>query len=271
MLPEHEAITSVRNPLVKRVRALGQRDARRAEGVIVVEGLRAIIEAVRAGHAVETILYAPERLRSPLARETIDQARAGGSALVPATPEVLDSLSERDASQGIIAIVARPRATIAAIPAHGTPLVLALFEPQDPGNIGTIARTADGAGAAALVIMGARGADPFDPKAVRSSMGALFSIPIIELGATAHAITALQGCQLALIGAAGQGAVDLWDAPLAGRVALLLGNERAGLPLDALAACAAVVRIPMHGQADSLNVAAAAAICAFEAVRQRRS
>lgn len=271
MVPEHEVITSLRNPLVKRVRALGHREARRAEGIIVVEGLRAIIAAVQAGHTVETILYASERLRSPLATTTIREAQAGGTVLVPATPDVLDSLSDRDASQGIIALVARPAATIAAIPATGSPLVLALFEPQDPGNIGTIVRTADGAGAVALVIFGARGADPFDPKAVRSSMGSLFAVPIIELGATAQAISLLQSRNLALVGAAGQGAVDLWDAPLAGRVALLLGNERAGLPEDVLAACTTVARIPMHGQADSLNVAAAAAIFAFEAVRQRHA
>jgi TrmH family RNA methyltransferase len=270
MNPPAELITSVRNPLVKRIRALGHRDARQAEGVIVIEGLRAIIEAAQSGVAIETILYAPERLRSALARETIAAAGERGAPLVAATPAVLDALSERDASQGIVAVAARPHAALSAIPATGAPLVLALHEPQDPGNIGTIARTADGAGAVALVIFGARAADPFDPKAIRASMGSLFALPVIEVRGIAEALAGLRGRGLRLVGAAGAGAIDLWDAPLTGPTAILLGNERAGLPAEALAACDAIVRIPMHGHADSLNVAAAAAICAFEAVRQRR-
>lgn len=265
-----EMITSMRNPLVKRIRALGHREARLAEGMIVIEGLRAIIEAVQSGIAIETLLYAPERLRSPLAQETIAAAEVRGTHLVAAAPAVLDALSERDASQGIIAVAARPHAAFDAIPTSGAPLVLALHEPQDPGNIGTIARTADGAGATALVIFGPHAADPFDPKALRASMGSLFALPVIEVRVIADALAALRGRGLQLVGAAGAGATDLWDAPLTGSTALLLGNERAGLPPEALAACDTSVRIPMHGHADSLNVAAAAAICAFEAVRQRR-
>lgn len=262
-------ITSMRNPLVKRVRGLSRREAREAEGVIVVEGLRAIIEAVRVGVRVETMLYAPERLRSAVAQAALDDAREQGAQLIDASPEVLDALSEREASQGIIAILQRPHATIAAIPDTGTPLVIALFEPQDPGNVGTIARTADGAGAAALVTFGARGVDPFDPKAIRSSMGAIFALPVVALGATVPALAALRSRGLRLVGTSDKGADDLWHVPLVGPVALLMGNERAGLDAAALAACDAVARIPLAGHADSLNVAAAAAIFLFEAVRQR--
>jgi TrmH family RNA methyltransferase len=265
-----DLISSKQNPLVKRIRALAHREARLAEGAIVIEGLRAIIEAVQSGMEIETLLVADERVRSPLAHRTIADAEGRGTQIAHATPEVLDALSERDASQGIIAIARRPQADIAAIPATGAPLVVALHEPQDPGNIGTIARTADGAGAVALVTFGAKSADPFDPKAIRASMGSIFALPVIELGATSAALAALQSRGVRLVGAAGAGAVELWVAPLAGATAILLGNERAGLPPEALAACDAVARIPMAGRADSLNVAAAAAILLFEAVRQRR-
>lgn len=265
-----DLITSKQNPLVKRIRALAHREARLAEQAIVIEGLRAIIEAVQSGVTLETLLVAEERVRSPLARRTISDAEGRGTHIAYATPDVLDALSERDASQGIIAIARRPQASIAAIPATSAPLVVALHEPQDPGNIGTIARTADGAGAVALAIFGAKSADPFDPKAIRASMGSIFALPVMELGPTSGALAALQSRGLRLVGAAGAGAVDLWEAPLAGATAILMGNERAGLPDEALAACAAVARIPMSGRADSLNVAAAAAIFLFEAVRQRR-
>ncbi len=261
-------IASRHNPLVKRVRGLARRAARMAEGVILIEGLRAIIEAVWSGVAIETMLYAPDRLRSDLARATVSQAREAGARVVLVEAALLDEIADRDASQGLIAVAARPAAAIAAVPTTGAPLVIALFEPQDPGNVGAIARTADGAGAAALVTCGARGVDVFDPKAVRASMGSLFALPVIELGDMIDAIASLRGRGLAVVGAAGSGKVDLWHAPLAGPVAIVMGNERAGLPPEALAACDVVARIPMAGRADSLNVAAAAAIFAFEAVRQ---
>ncbi len=266
---QDDIITSTRNPLVKRVRALSRRDAREAEDVVVVEGLRAIVEAVRAGAGVETILYAPDRLRSPLARETLARTQEQGAQLVQAGAAVLDALSERDASQGAVAVVRRPHATVADIPMTGTPLVIALCEPQDPGNAGTIMRAADGAGAAAVAIAGKRGVDPFDPKAIRASMGSIFAVPIIQLGEPMEALTQLRSRGLLLAGTSDKGAVDLWDAPLAGPVAILMGNERAGLSADVLAACDVVARIPLTGRADSLNVATAAAIFLFEAVRQR--
>ena len=264
-----EIITSKQNALIKRMRALGHREDRLAEGMVVVEGLRAIIEAVHARVRVETVLVAPERIRSELARQTITTARERGAHYVTATPEVLDSLSERDTSQGIIAIVERPQATL---PRQKNQLFIALYEPQDPGNIGTIARTADGAGASALLLFGRKYADPFDPKSIRASMGSVFTIPIIELGAAATALAELQTRDLRLIGAAGQAdAVNLWDVPLRGSVAIVLGNERGGLPPEVLGACHTVASLPMHGHADSLNLAAAAAIFAYEAVRQRRA
>lgn len=267
-----ELITSKQNALIKRMRALGHREARIAEGMVVVEGLRAIIEVVHAQVSVETLLVAPERIRSELARQTIITARKRGAQYVTATPEVLDSLSERDTSQGIIAIAARPQATLGNIPRKPNQLIMALYEPQDPGNIGTIARTADGAGATALVIFGKKYADPFDPKSIRASMGSVFTLPIIELGPTATALAAMQTRDLHLIGAAGaSGTVELWDVPLRGSVAIVLGNERAGLPPEVLDACHTVANVPMLGHADSLNLAAAAAIFAYEAVRQRRS
>ncbi|MBA3824337.1 MAG: RNA methyltransferase [Ktedonobacterales bacterium] len=263
-------ISSTRNPLVKRIRGLRHREARASEGVVLVEGLRAIIEAVQVGVKIETLLYAPERLRSDLAKATVEQARKRGAQLVLATPEVLDDLSDRDVSQGIFAIAPRPQHIWEEVPLHVAPFVLGIYEPQDPGNVGTITRTSDGAGAAAVITFGAQGADPFDPKAIRASMGSIFSVPVVELGKTELALRALRDRKLRLVGASDKGIIDLWDAPLLEPTVILLGNERAGLPPNVLERCDSVVRIPLAGHADSLNVAAAAAIFAFEAVRQRR-
>lgn len=262
-----ELITSPRNPLLKRVRGLLRHDT--TDEVIAVEGLRAIIEAARAGVAFRQVLYAPDRVRSALAEEALDLAEEQGAQVVPVAAAALDEVSARDASQGMIALVQRPDATLDDLAPTEHPLIVALFEPQDPGNVGTIARTADGAGAAALVVLGERAVDAFHPRAIRASMGSLFALPIITLLDVPAGITTLRARGLALVGAAGSGAMALWHAPLTGPVAILLGNERAGLPDDVLAACDAVARIPLTGHADSLNVAAAAAIFLFEAVRQR--
>jgi len=264
-------ITSHRNPLIKQIRALAKREERQREHLIVVEGLRAIIAAVDAQLPITTVVYAPERIRSQLAQRTLATLTARGTNMNIAVASILDDLSERDASQGIVAIMPRPVVDLHRLPHVATnPLVIVLHEPQDPGNVGTIARTADSAGAAALVTIGTQGVDVFDPKAIRASMGSLFAMPVIELGEITHAVKILQSVGYALIGTSDKGAVNLWDVPMTGPVALLMGNERAGLPAEVMAACTTLARIPLTGTADSLNVAAAAAIFLFEAVRQRQ-
>jgi tRNA G18 (ribose-2'-O)-methylase SpoU len=263
-------ITSTRNAQVREVRALGRREGSLARDFIIVEGLRAIIAAIEAQQPISKLFIASDRLRSQRARDAIARAIANGTEPVAVTADILDDLSEREASQGALAIMPRPKLSTDSIPIAGNPLVVVLYEPQDPGNVGTIVRTADGAGAAALAIIGTRGVDPFDRKAVRASMGSHFALPIIELGPLPSAIAALKARNLTLVATSDRGAIDIWNVPMAGPVALIMGNERTGLAEEALAACDAVARIPLFGQADSLNVAAAAAIFIFESVRQRQ-
>jgi TrmH family RNA methyltransferase len=262
-------ISSHRNPLIRRIRGLARRDSREAEGVILVEGLRAVISAIEGNHPIETIVYAPDRLRSPLAQSTLTQAEKQGAKLITTSAEILDALSERDASQGAIAIMPRPQATLANIPQKGTPLLVVLYEPQDPGNVGTIARTSDSAGATALVVFGSRGVDVFDPRAIRASMGSLFSLPVIEAGNSPNILTSIQKQGIKLVATSDKGDSNIWDIPLRLPTAIIMGNERAGLPAEILSACDYIARIPLIGKADSLNVASAAAIFIFEAVRQR--
>ena len=266
---EEDAITSLRNPLIKRMRTLLRHDARAA--TIAIEGLRAIIAAIDADLTIETLLWAPERLRSAAAAEAIARAQRSGAMIFTATAAVLDELSTRDGSQGAIALATRPQATLTTLPATRSPLVIALYEPQDPGNVGTIARAADGAGAAALLVLGPHGVDPFHPRAVRASMGSLFALPVIEAADALAAARFAQQRGYRVVGAAGQATATLWDTPLHGATLLLMGNERTGLPEDVLGACDDRAQIPLAGQADSLNVATAAAIFLFEAVRQRRA
>lgn len=265
--PEPEQISSLRNPLIKHVRELLRHEG--GGETIVIEGLRAIIEAIRTAVAIESILVAPSRVRSAVALQALDQARAQGAQVIPVADDILDAISTRDASQGMLAVARRPAASLTTLPTQRIPLLAVLFEPQDPGNVGTIARTADGAGATALAVCGHGGVDPFHPRAIRASMGSLFALPILTLGTASDAIGKLHAHSLRIVAAAGSGEQMLWEVPLTGPVAIMLGNERTGLPPEVLAACDVVARIPLAGSADSLNVAAAAAVFLFEAVRQR--
>lgn len=264
-----EHITSNRNPVIKRLRSLSRREERHNEGVILIEGLRNIIAAIAAKVSFESIVYAPERLRSQTAAEALARAKTKHITLLTADAAILDALSERDASQGVIAIAQRPDTSQARLPLTKTQPLVVLYEPQDPGNIGTIARTADSAGAAGIVIIGKHHADIFDPKALRSGLGTLFTIPIIEIDDPLAGLRFIQQRGYRLIATSDHGDDTLWNISMLKSVAFVLGNERKGLPPEIESLCDHLARIPLQGNADSLNVAVAAGIFLFESVRQQ--
>jgi TrmH family RNA methyltransferase len=142
-----------------------------------------------------------------------------------------------------------------------------LHELQNPGNIGTIVRTADAAGAAGVILLG-RTADPLSGTAIKASMGSVFAVPVVAVAEQAHLLDWAHEHEISLTALSGAGTVELWGAELPRPLAVLLGNEGAGLPDSLLAAAAQRVRIPMSGTAESLNVAAAAAVVLYELKRR---
>jgi TrmH family RNA methyltransferase len=262
MTAEPRQITSTKNPLVQRFRAAATGEL---DGVMLAEGVRLVGEAVAAKARVLQAALSPRCADANLRH-----------ALQAATPEcyecsddVLAALSALDTPQGVAALIERPRADEAALLRQGrVPLVVCAAGVRDPGNLGSVLRTAEAAGATGVISLKG-GADPFRDKAVRGSMGSIFRLPTLH-GLDAAAVVAFaRRHRLLLVVADGGGerahtAVDLRKPLL-----LVIGAEAAGVPKELLAAADARVRIPLTAPVESLNVAVAAGVLLYEAQRQR--
>jgi TrmH family RNA methyltransferase len=256
-------ITSTANTQVKYVRSLSaDRRERHRERSFVLEGVRLVSEAITAGVPLRRVLYAPEQLAQTEAGQQLLPHLEACDVCYQATARVVAAAADTVSPQGVVAVAAWPEHT-------ATPgLVLVLDTVQDPGNVGTLLRSAEAAGAAQVVCL--RGtADVYSPKVVRAAMGAHFHLPLQvdvdtgELAAMLHDVPHI----FAAVGTA-QTSYDrvAWH----GRVALLIGNEAQGLTPEVLRLATSQIAIPMAGRAESLNAAVAGSIILFEALRQRR-
>jgi len=263
-----ELVTSGANPVVKRVRQLADRKHRRRQGAFVVDGLQPVWRAVTAGWSLEVLIVAPDLLTQPDARTMVEELDSSGVRVVRVSRDLFLRLSDRDGPSGLMAIVGGTVAGLAEFtPAAGSPVV-ALDRPANPGNIGTIIRTADAAGAGGLITVGAS-ADPTAPTAVKSSMGSLFALPVAHADDPDQLLRWAAGADRAIYAVTGSGQHDHWSVTYPGSVVLLLGSEGPGLPDDIIARCDMTVRIPMTGTAESLNLATAASVVLYEAARCR--
>ena len=254
-------LRSLRNPRIKAARQLQHRKGRRAQGRFLVEGLTHIAAALEAGGWLETLFWSPARLTSPFGQTLVERARAAGVAVWEVTPQVLDRLSLREASQGLVAVARQRYRALDTLRPEAAAWVVAVVQPQDPGNLGALWRTLDAAGATGPVLLDG-GVDPFHPTAVRASLGALFWHP--PVAATWDDLTAwARGHGYALYGSSAHGTVDYRAAAYRFPAVLVLGNERRGLSPAQREACAAVVRIPMTGHVRSLNLAVAAGLLLY--------
>jgi RNA methyltransferase, TrmH family len=264
-------ISSAANPVSKRMRLLADRRHRRREAAFVVEGIQPVSQAVAAGAEIESLVVAPELLtRSPggsLAAAMVAAQESRGIRVTRMTAELFTRLSSRDGPSGLAAIVRGRPAGLASLRVPAGALFVALHGIANPGNLGTIIRTADAAGAAGVVLLGSS-TDPFDPAAVKASMGALFSVPVAHEPDVTAFLSWAQQAGVAVITTSGQAADSFWDTRFPRPAAFLLGAEGPGLPAGILARGDLAVRIPMVGTAESLNLAVAASLLLYEAQRQ---
>lgn len=261
---EHAAsgvIRSRQNPKVKAARALLRPQGRKKQRRFLVEGLAHVGEALEAGWPLAEVFWSPDRLRSDFGRRLVAQAREWGVPVWAVTPEVLDSLSPREHSQGLVAVAEVRWTSLDALTPRAHPWAVAVTAPQDPGNIGALLRTMDAVGAGPLLLLEG-GADPFQPKAVRASMGALFRHPVVRAGFPAFVAWARKQ-RYRVYGTSAHGRVDYRQVAYRRPMVLLLGNERHGLTADQRAACDVLVRLPMRGRVSSLNLAVAAGVMLY--------
>jgi TrmH family RNA methyltransferase len=259
-----DLISSAANPVVKRMRLLGDRKHRRREGAFVVEGIQPVWQAVEAGADVEVLVVAPALLGRSPAAEMVAGQEAAGTRVARVTRDLFARLSARDGPSGLAAIVRARVPGLASLPVTPDSVFVALFGVGNPGNLGTIIRTADAAGAAGVVLIGAA-ADPFDPVAVKASMGALFAVPVAGAADPAAFFAWADGAGVSVVTTSAKARTSFWEAAYPRPGALLLGAEGAGLPETVLAAGDVQARIPMAGTAESLNLAVAAALLLYQA------
>jgi TrmH family RNA methyltransferase len=262
--PGHGLISSAANPVVKRMRLLGERKHRRREGAFVVEGIQPVWQAVEAGADLEVLVVAPGLLGGSPAAEMVGRQEASGVRVARVTGDLFARVSSRDGPSGLAAIVRARLPGLAALEVTPDSVFAALHEVGNPGNLGTVIRTANAAGAAGVVLIGPA-TDPFDPVAVKASMGALFTVPIAHAETAADFFAWAAGSGVTVVTTSARAEVSFWEARYTRPLALLLGAEGTGLPAEVLAAGNLQVRIPMAGTAESLNLAVAAGLLLYEA------
>jgi TrmH family RNA methyltransferase len=254
-------ITSVANEKVKYVRSLYRRRVRYRERRFVIEGVRLVEEALRAGIVPALVFYSEEGDVLPGGQELLAEIQKGGSPAFAVSERVMKAMSDTVSPQGVLAVVP----FIELAPPLSPSLVLVVDRLRDPGNLGTILRSANAAGVE-QVILAPKTVDPYNPKVVRGAMGAHFRLPIVVLSWPEIA-EALTGVQVLLADVRGEQAyyeVD-WTRPSA----LIIGGEAYGASREAMELAAATIAIPMYGGVESLNAAVAASVILFEAAERR--
>ncbi len=261
-------LTSLQNPRVKAVVGLRQRSDRDERSEMIIEGYRELKRALDNRHLPKTLFHCPALFMGTNEPALIEQARQSGAEIVECTAPVFGKMSYRDRPEGLLAIAPQVRHALADLHVPEQPLIVVAEAIEKPGNLGTILRTADAAGVHAVIVCD-RCTDINNPNVVRSSIGTLFALPVVE-ASSADTLAWLRARNIKVLAATPHTEFEYYDVDLRGGIAIVVGTEQYGLSDQWMSQADVKVRIPMLGQADSLNVAAATTILLYEAVRQRR-
>jgi TrmH family RNA methyltransferase len=254
------AVTSLSNDTVKAVRALHMRKAREESGRFLAEGLKIVVEALDLGFAPRVLMHSREAAHPLLERASRATLSAGGE-VIEVTREILEKVSRRDNPQTVVAVFDQRHAALGALDPRSADCFVALEQVRDPGNLGTIIRTADAAGCGAVILIGET-VDPFSVEAVRATMGSIVAVPIVS--ATREAFLAWRKAWPgSVVGTLLSATHDYRAASFHRPTLLLMGPEQSGLSAELAAACDVNVKIPMRGRADSLNLSVATGIMIY--------
>ncbi len=274
MFPSPAPLLTTRSGRVKEARKLARRSVRTERGLFLAEGSKAVREALLLPGCVrEVFADSAPAVADPSYGGLRERCLDAGATWSPCDPDALAALADTVTPQGVVAVCRTVDRPLADVLGRVTRLVVVCADVRDPGNAGTVLRCADAAGAEAVVLAG-QAVDPHNPKTVRATVGSLFHLPVALAADPAEVVAQVRAAGLQVLAADGAGEVDLDDAADSGLLeaptAWLFGNEAHGLP-DALAGLAdARLRIPIHGRAESLNLATAAAVCLYASARAQR-
>ena len=262
-------IESRNHPHIKRIRELHTRAGRERTGLYYIEGMRLVAQAEHYHAHIETLVVCPELMANRFAHGLAHKLQKAAVPALHVAPQVMHSIALVDDPQGIGAVVRQKWLPLERVKLNGKLCWLAIDALQSPGNLGTILRTSDAVGGAGLILLG-DATDPYDPSTVRATMGALFSHRFVRT-TPAELVCWKEPRQWRLVGTSPQAALDYHEVQYGNTPTILLvGNEQKGLSDELLQICDLVVRIPMVGRSDSLNVAVATSVILYELFNQRR-
>lgn len=259
-------VTSLSNPIVKDIKSLTNKKDREQSGTFIAEGLKLVIDALELGWSIRTLVYAKAVKSKPLVEQVAVKTVAKGGLVLEVSEKVLTSITRRDNPQMVVGIFEQRWARLDGLRPEVGETFVALDRVRDPGNLGTIVRTADASGASGVFLVG-ECTDPFSFETVRATMGSIFAVPLIKVSAEEF-VSWQRQADVDVIATHLAGAVDYRSVDYSRKpVVLLMGNEQSGLPDNLANAADRRVRIPQEGRADSLNLAVATGVMLFEARR----
>jgi TrmH family RNA methyltransferase len=259
-------VTSLANPIIKDIKALANKKDRDETRSFMAEGLKLVIDALELGFEIKTLVYAKNVKDKPQVVQVASKTVTRGGLVLEVSEKVLSSITRRDNPQMVVGIFTQRWTSLRDLKPQSGETYIALDRVRDPGNLGTIIRTADAAGASGVILVG-ESTDPFSMETVRATMGSVFAVPLVKASpADFLAWKKTAGVQVVathLAGAVDYRTIDYKKKP----VVLLMGNEQSGLPEELAREADALARIPQAGRADSLNLAIATGVMLFEARR----
>ncbi|MFN5552100.1 MAG: TrmH family RNA methyltransferase [Hyphomonadaceae bacterium] len=258
-------VTSPQNNLVKLAKSLDRKKARTESGLFLAEGARHVGEGLELGWELEALLFSAAAETRPAVQSLAQQALKIGVRVARVSDRVLEAVAKRDNAQSVLGLFRQRYTPLEAL--AEAPFIIALERIRDPGNLGTILRTLDSVGGGGVVLL-EESCDPFSMEAVRASMGSIFSSPVTKSDfAGFETWRRAQGFKMA--GTSLKGSTRHTDTDFGSKTVLLMGNEQSGIPDSWAEACDVLVRLPMAGRADSLNLAIATAVTTYEIWRQK--
>lgn len=261
-------LISVSNPIVKAAADLKQKKYRNEQQAFLVEGLRFVEDVVQCELVRQLfVLHEFEEIESARVNRVVELAVLKGAEVYAVSEAVMKKIADTETPQALTAVATKPQTTLDVL-SKSKKQLLVLDRIADPGNLGTMIRTADAAGVGGVVLL-AGCTDAFAPKVARSTMGSLLHIPIVEGISETDFLQWIQSCGYELLVTCLEDAENLYQTDLKGKIAMVIGSEANGASAGLLAAASKKVYIPMEGKAESLNAAVAAGAVMFECLRQR--
>lgn len=257
-----EMITSSQNQTIKEARKLHNRKYREETGLCLIEGIQPVLRAIDSGIPLRSLIYAPELLTSQVALAVVDSLK-DKIRVLPVSAALFADISDRDNPVGLAAIAETPSKQLSDLKRSTQSIYAALVDIKNPGNLGTVIRTVDSIAGSGVILMG-QTADPYDRACIKASMGTVFNIPIVTLREPQAFLTWCSEQGISLITTSSKAPYEVGDVSFKYPCAVMLGSEAQGLPPELMTAGDTPVRIPMYGQASSLNLAVAAGIILYE-------